>query len=120
MVQTPTCSEFQMAATGGCVVDWMCLFQHPSHVVDLMGLLQLYNFDTLPSKCPWSFKLKTKGSWVLHAQAKALFEAHSCKGYYVETASGSSGANDKILCLAMDSSMPAIEPGNGELVWPVQ
>ncbi len=92
------------------------------YVFDLTGLLCVYNFDILPSKRPWSFKLKTKGSWVLHSQAKALLEAHSCKGYYVETASGSSGpgANDTILCLAMGSSMPAIEPGNGQLVWSVQ
>ncbi len=30
--QTPICSEFQMAGTGDCVVDWTCLFQHASHV----------------------------------------------------------------------------------------
>ena len=83
----------------------------------------MYNLDTLPSKRPWSFKLKTIGSCLLHSQAKALLEAHSSKGYYVETASaaGSSGpgANYTILCLAM-ASMPVIEPGNGQLVWSVQ
>ena len=34
--QSPICSEFHMAGTGDCVVDWACLFQHASHVcVDL-------------------------------------------------------------------------------------
>ncbi len=74
MVQTPTCSEFQMAGTGACVVDWMCLFQHASHVVvDLMGLLQL--------SLGVDISTPHLGSAPLGSGQKALFSEASARWY---------------------------------------
>lgn len=115
--QTPRCQALKLNLSPGLQVDWTCLLQHASYV-DLYGCVNIFNFNSLPSKPSWKFVMWRYSAWTLHWKARDLLQAGIYKGFYEEMYEGQTSCQHSNM--TMGSSDDVNVQSFGYSVWSVR